>query len=564
MSFTSLEQVYFHENDLFFIQYKLFTFVFMIRLSVFIFISLFSLSFRAVFARSHADDVELGERIYTMSRELPDHFVYAADRIDSLKATLSKEEVEVNKHYFDYTVAYVAYVKGYYEKALCYSSSALEHFLYNGEDEWVARCLMLIGHTASAKRFIPESAKAYRMAIKFSKDPYTLSATYLSLSRVLNSMKHEWKQSLNYADYYAKLTNDEGLSLYRQLVTYWLHPDSAQMPEDIPLLASRFNELKCFGREADAYKCLVFYYLNKKDYDNALEFTNKSIEAYNAEACPPKYLLSSIHYLKGQVLVLLDRWDDAFLEFNRAIVINENAMIKGNSYHIYRTLYDHSYEAKNYEDAIFYLKQCNKSFERIANDKQRLYNRMAAIFTKISIIESELKDVKAQSTRRIALVSFLLIVFFSAIIIRLRFRKRHFEKRSVDMEGKNSMLKQQTGEFLMKAGQNAIKDKVLSTHNDLEKQLDKYLTSNHNLPVDLKGKFAETILCFEVKLDMLSQTEKRYAVMIAIGVPYKMMAEIFNVQPRTVAQYRNRIRKKMGISNTDIDLEQHLKTFLDS
>jgi DNA-binding CsgD family transcriptional regulator len=71
------------------------------------------------------------------------------------------------------------------------------------------------------------------------------------------------------------------------------------------------------------------------------------------------------------------------------------------------------------------------------------------------------------------------------------------------------------------------------------------------------------MLCFDVKLQILSDTEKRYAVMIALDIPYKSISEILNVKPQTVAQYRNRIRKKLCIVNTETDLNTYLKTFLE-
>lgn len=538
------------------------TFAFMNRLK---FLVAFTFAFcHGTFAHIPKISDEVEDFIYEISRDMGSHFVYVADKVDSLRATLSDEELEDYRFMFDYTDAFVAYVKSDFDKTVNYSMRALEHFLYNDQEEWAARCLLLIGNVSSARQLVPEAIKTYRLVIKYSEDAYTLSSAHLNLAKNLNSANRDWHESLRLGKYYSELTGDEGLILQSHTVSYWLNPDSAAMVDDIPLIAERFSEIGHYSQVADAYKCLVMYYFRKGDFTIALKYANMSIDAYSLERTPPKILLSSIYYLKALILMDLDIFDEAFSAIVKAININKDANYLGGNYNLYITLYHHEYDNENYKQACFYLKIANGSLRCLTNDKIEYSYKMAAIFNNIDIIEEELEVIKRASVRRIVLISLLLILFFLSIIFWLTSKKRHYEKRSEDMEGRNEVLQKETGELLIKVGQNSQKDKMHTTHDELEKQMDKYLIPNSNLPEGLKERFAETLLCFEVKLDMLSQTEKRYAVMIVLEVPYKMIAEIFNVQPRTVAQYRNRIRKKMGISNTDIDLEKHLKTFLDS
>ena len=505
----------------------------------------------------------LESTIYEMSRDLGDHFVFTADRIDSLKATLSDLEVEESAAYFNYTDAYVAFMKGDFNKTLRLSEKALEHFLYNEQNEWAARCLLLIGNTASAKRLIPEAIRAYRRVVEFSDDPYNLSSAYLNLAKNLNSLKRDWHESFRLAEHYCHLTGDKSRALNIQLVTYWLHPDSVRMVVDLPILAKKFNTLGHYSREADAYKCLVMFYSNKGEHKAALAYVNKSIAAYNKEECPSKVLLSSVFYFKGQVLLALGEHQAAYLEFNKALAINNSGGYKGGNYQIYLTMYSYEYGLENYKDACFFLRIANKSFEYLSNDKLVHYHKMTTIFSKIKLIHEELKDIKAQAIRRTVRTSIGLIFLFTLVFIWMRSKKRYFEKRSVDMESKNTKLKEETGELLLRSNQNQLTSKIIKSQSVVERKMAKFLSENEIMPDIIKEKYAETMLCFDVKLPMLSDTEKRYAVMIALDIPYKSISEILSVKPQTVAQYRNRLRKKLGIVNTETELNTYLKTFLE-
>lgn len=531
------------------------------RVVVFISICLASIQMLLAHSSGHGNGIEAN--IYVMSRDLGDHFIHTADCIDSLKATLSDEELEEAKVYFDYTDAYVAFMKGNFNKTLRLSESALQHFLYNEQNEWAARCLLLIGNTASAKRLIPEAIRAYRRVVEFSDDPHNLSSAYLNLAKNLNSLKRDWHESFRLAEHYCQMTGDEHVALNAQLVSYWLHPDSVRMVIDLPILAEKFNKLEHYTREADAYKCLVMFYSNKGEYENALVYVNKSIEAYNKEERPSKVLLSSVFYLKGQVLMALGMPKSAYLEFNKALAINSSGGYRGSNYQIYLTMYSYEYGVENYKDACFFLRIANKSFEYLSNDKLAHYHKMTTIFSEIKLIVEELEDIKAQSARRIVLTSTFLIFIFTLVISWMISRKRHYERRSVDMESKNTKLKEETGELLLRSNQNQLTSKIIKSQSVVERKMAKFLSQNEIMPGIIKEKYAETMLCFDVKLQILSDTEKRYAVMIALDIPYKSISEILNVKPQTVAQYRNRLRKKLGIVNTEIDLNVYLKTFLE-
>jgi tetratricopeptide (TPR) repeat protein len=290
-------------------------------------------------------------------------------------------------------------------------------------------------------------------------------------------LKRDWHESFTLAEHYCQLTGDEHLALNTQFVSYWLHPDSSRMLVDLPILAEKFNKLEHYINEADAYKCLGMFYSNKGEYEAALVYANKSIDAYNTEECPSKVLLASVLYFKGQVLMALGDRQAAYLEFNRALAVNNSGGYKGGNYQIYLTMYRYEYGVENYKDACFFLRTANKSFEALSNDKLVHYYKMTTIFSKIKLIEEELKDIKAQAIRRIVFTSMLLFILFTLVVIWMRSKKRYFEKRSVDMEGKNMKLKVETGELLLRSNQNKLTSKIINSQYVVERKMAKILIS---------------------------------------------------------------------------------------
>ena len=80
----------------------------------------------------------------------------------------------------------------------------------------------------------------------------------------------------------------------------------------------------------------------------------------------------------------------------------------------------------------------------------------------------------------------------------------------------------------------------------------------------LEGNVRELTSEFGLRLGngsaALSAREMEICAMIRGGLSSKEMAESLKVSVRTVDVFRNRIRKKLGISNRGVNLFAHLQT----
>lgn len=515
-------------------------------------------------ARSGLTSRQLDDHLYTISYDMINHYVETADRLDSLKATLTDDALAEFSPHFDYIQAFEYYMKGYQEDAMRFAGDAIVEFMYRGDDRWSAKCMMLIGYVSNAMLLFPEAVKGYERVTQMSSDPYILGAAYLNMARTRKTLKLDWEENFKQGLIYAKASQDEALILYSQLMTYWLHPDSADMTTHLPIVADRFHEMEIYSKEADAYKCLVFHYIRTGEYNTALAYVGKCIDTYSLEDKLSKSLLASAKYLEGKILFLLGDRDLAYESFNEAIRLNRLGHYKESNYNIYRSLYKMEYQYGNLVDACMFADKAITSYEYVTERRVEHFQKMTFLFKKIDLVEYELIALKRKSTARLVLVTVLLFTFFITIIMWFRARKRHYEKLSNDMVGKNMKLKAETGELLAKANQNKVTSNIITNQSAVERKMSKLFAQNEILPDIVKERYAETLLLFDVKLPMLTGSEKRYAVMIALNIPYKTIAELLNVKPETVAQYRNRIRKKLGISNTNIDLNIYLQSYLEA
>ncbi len=523
-----------------------------------LFFILFYLAFFPSVYAKKADDFII-KKIESVNNVAMSDYQEAVNRLDSIEMFLTMEQSENFQPYLNLSYALLAYKKANYVRSLRLTDEALESFLYMENKEWVARCLINIGNIAEITRLIPEAVNAFTMALDYSVDPHTVGSAHLGLARNKRRMKREWKQDLQEGVDIYKSLGDNELQLYAQMVIYWFYQDSSDMTVVLPEIAKEYNEIGRHYMEADAYKCLVFHYDRINKMDSALLFVDKCIAA-NREEYPIAYsFLASAHHLKGKLLLKQDKYDEAMEEFNVAIGFYKDLLLRGNNYLLYQYLYDYEMAQGNYKKASEYSKELVFCFKAYSNMRVERYEQMSKLFTKITFITNELENMKVHSRYITLIVALFVALVFMILLWWMRSQKLHYKRKSFDMEVSNVRLREETGALLKKTKHNIFTNELSKTMSDFERKAERYLEENKDLPQILKDKYAETFLLCGARFPELSESEKRYAVMFVLDIKTKTIAELFNVQNATVAQYRNRIRKKLYISNTDIRLEEFLK-----
>lgn len=531
-------------------------------LLIILLVSFFTFFSEHTYARKLKVDPVVEQTFLEISHLIFSRYSEAIEILDSLEEGFLEDDYQVYSAYVDYTYAFIAYRKGKYEKSMSMAESALEQFMYESKDEWSAKCLLLLGHSADITRLFPEAILMYEQAIDFSTSERTLGSAYLGIARNKRRIGQDWQVLLGKGVQKYVDSGFRDFDLHARLIPYWFNPDSSDIVDVMPYIAEAYEKSGSFSRQADAYKCLAVYYQRARDYKTSLDYIDFAISCLGKDVLPSKVMLSSVYHLRGEVLFLMGRKEESHIALKKAIQLNIEAHCRGNNYQIYKYMYLIAKRNEDYQLSSEYAEEMLLGYRVQMKSKMLRISHLFRIFRKVELIQEEVLKLKRQANNRIYISTFLLFVIFGTIIFYLRSKNVHIKRVNAVMESRNNKLMEETGDLLEKVSQGHHKTEIINTQKDMESKVDRIISKEEGLSSELKDKYAETLLTFDVNLQVLTSTERRYAVMIALGVPYKSIANLLSVQPGTVAQYRNRIRKKLDISNTDIDLEEHLKTFL--
>ena len=95
----------------------------------------------------------------------------------------------------------------------------------------------------------------------------------------------------------------------------------------IALTSAAFAESMADSQKLDTYYSLAIGYINREDYDKAMEYLDACLE-YCDEASNPE-LSADIHLKKGCVYTLTEKYDEALVELDESIRIDETVSEAG-------------------------------------------------------------------------------------------------------------------------------------------------------------------------------------------------------------------------------------------
>lgn len=498
-----------------------------------------------------------------VAKFIVDDYTQGVVLLDSIESSFSEADFELYKSHLDYVHGCVALRRGDYDKAFYFLDQSLREFMLAQDDDWTSKCLFKLGVTAEVTLLITEAVRFYQLSMDASTSTRTNILAQLGLVMNKKRLGQDWMR--DFQDYQEKIIAfaDDELLLYSKFIPFWLEPSDSTIVSIMPDIIVRYKELNNNIRVADCYKCFAMYYEMLNQPDSVVRYCSLNMDYILKDNAPHDVLLASSLFLRSKAFFALGMNDQGQQDITKSIRIYKGVNHLGSLYYIYKYLSKLGEDNGNFTDATFYLK--NALVYKNGYDNYRLTRSvsMSELFLNIDVINQEVIQVQKLANRRVLLTIILVALVLIVIIVWFVNRKKAMQSQYIFMENRNAKLIVETGDLLDKVGKSRIKTSVLEHQNDIEHKVDRFLKDNADLSASLKEHYAEAILCFSTKLPSLSDSEKRYAAMIALGVPYKVIAQLLSVQPTTVSQYRNRIRKKIGIANTDIELESHLQTFLD-
>lgn len=490
----------------------------------------------------------------------------AEKQLDSLLTTFSLQQKDEYKNYIQYVNGFLLYQKGDYDKSLELADSALIGFLWTKNIEWEARALFLIGIACESTRLNSEALEAYSFAIKQSTDTLLLCRAEFGLARSLKRKRKDWKFAYEKGVAYAEKSGQKELQLLAGKVFFFFYPDSGNYEKELSKIALQYDSLGLLSYTANTQKMLAVYLEMDEEYEQAIIYIDKAIDNYLKSKRKVNIYLASMYFTKGSIHYNLGESKDAYQNFNKTIAIYDSALCCQNNYSTYNYLFSLDTLAGDYKAANYKLIEADHCLWTRYNLGLKRAKKMATLFTNRQMIIEEVRKMDAKRRIRNFLVlclSFVIIAF--SVFKVMQYRKKHLQlnKQVKGLEKERKKILDDSGGLMMKIAVGQQSKQVIESFSQLQHKIDNYVLENSKISSDLKERYADVMLCFKKKLSMLTESELRYATLLAFGIPAKHIADILNVKVESVKRNRNYIRRKLGIANTDVSLREKLNSYLD-
>lgn len=328
-------------------------------------------------------------------------------------------------------------------------------------------------------------------------------------------------------------------------------------------------------------------YLTHGESEKALEFFNKSLDIHNRISYSRG--LANQYQNLGQYYELIGNHDLAIEYTERA-------------YNIYKTL-SRLEDEKETAVALSNLYKSEKKFQKAYNylliskelndklfDNEKIKNIARMESEYMHLKEDEIRNLEDQKRRLVNTSIFLALAFitligaslYSRLRIKIRQQSRDYididlEKRQIETELELKEREMATNAIYLVKKNEIISDVVERLNrakanlkeenkpiisdiiNDLSGSIDKDIWDDFEIRfLNVHNNFYDNL---QERYPGLTANEKRISAFIRLNMSTKEISSITNQTPHSINIARTRLRKKLGLSNTDTNLSSFLSQF---
>ncbi len=401
--------------------------------------------------------------------------------------------------------------------------------------------------------------------------------------------------------YYDQENYDKAFEYFQKSLQIWI-----KLGDDTGLAASFNNVGEIYRLTGDYYRALEFFnnaisisqklnlrnylavnydnvgkiYTVLENYDSALVYLNKSLninqQISNEQGVAAVSIsLGNLYYNKNEYPKAIEYYNTGFQIASNKGQLN---LIKDASIGM-----SNVYKDKNqFKDALRYHRLYQKTSDSLFNIKniEKITQlEMSLIFDH----EQELKSIKRQKQNYIYFLIgsgvLILLILFILLYGRMRIKTNHatikkenlqLERRRLqeELDYKNRELTTNVM-YMVKKNEliNFISDKLIKGQNKFKKENQKQI---QKLILDLQSnidtniwnifeeRFKDVHHDFYTKIDLkfphLTDNDRKLCAFLKLNMSTKDIAAITHQNPNSIEVARTRLRKKLNISNTDINL----------
>lgn len=515
----------------------------------------------ALQAEDAVDLSELPKHLLSISDDLYYDYNKAIDKIDSIYDQLNEDQQLEYKPYFFYFNAFKAYKNSDYNHALTYADSSLTYFLWHENDEWEARCVLVMAFTAEALVLDNFAMSYYETASQLSKDKVVKGLSLLGLARSKERLKKNADGIVDKAIHLLESTEIIESHLLARRSYYSFNRKDTNLVSELLKVEQKYLSLGNLMYAATTNKQVSYYYRANEDYNRAKEYAYRAIDQISATRDSNSVFTSSLYLYSSNILLLQNQFDSAKVFIEKAIKINKRLDISQANFYAYQRLSEIFRYREDYKSAdqnSQYAIQCQKDINEIKRSGSAL---LAEVLINREYIDGELTKTKVYQYIRLGLFVVLSLVFFRALINRFRRQVEAKDVEVIKLQEDNTVLQKNALEMLSIVKKLEKESSLLSASEDFEKRLMSDSELSSTLPQDFCNAYQKNISAFSFQHIKLSQAEVRTAVMLAMDIPSKSIVKLQCIEPDTLKTYRKRIRRKLKLE-VGTDLNSHLKTLL--
>lgn len=295
---------------------------------------------------------------------------------------------------------------------------------------------------------------------------------------------------------------------------------------------------------ADSYQDLSSIYSMNGEYELALQAARKLYE-YNGKGDVSSAMCLALALCNADSL-------SQSLAIIHKIPRKE---YKDNGSAIYSLLHTIALKEKDYDGVNAYKDSLIQSLSSENNENAEAKDRYYS-----SLISKERLRAQSQNESRLksgiiitlALLSIIVIAF---ILYIARYRKRQMLIRSVEIQKRKQLIieHQRTRISTMRnylMSKVSILRKLESLKNGTRKQVLLSDSDWNELEVFLNSSDDEFVERLQREFADLTKKDIRFLMLIKIGLPYSTIAQIYNIEPKSVKQKLFLIKNKLGLKNS--------------
>jgi len=514
--------------------------------------------------------------------------------VDELNTISKQSDLSLYQVYAEYYQGYITFAEGDYPKALEIfqaAKKATEDLPDNKSSNTLrVKIQIALGSTYISMSMFPQAYSSLQEGIEINKELFDTKLQfkienyllvlyrYLNLDKEIIGISKKAIANNDYSDY------NKYFLLYNIAASYtnMLRLDSARMYLDTALMYA----------ETKRDSALIPYYrgsinIEEQNYRQSLSDFNESLKIIGGSH--PSDVKANILVYKGQAYNKLGIYDSAFMAVDSGLLIAES---NGYLYIMERALAikrDILYATNDYEA---YAK-VSKDYDQI-EDSLRMTENLERLqqlefehqfeTTKEQMAQAQLmKDMKNERRLLTLFLTIAILAFITAVtLLLLNKNKMILKNKKIQEEAMAKELDLKKRELMAKAlvqtqRQEIITEiinKLVSIQDDKKKLSDNIQAiindfrqyRNSQTPEDFDYYFTQTHPDFYKNLQLdfpnLSPYEMRLCAYIHLGLSTKSIAQISGIEPSSVRMARHRLRKSLGIVDSDIDLVKFLSKYL--